>query len=291
MRNVGVALAQVAWLGSRQAMIEQYRKMLTDEALNESEIICLPEFSLLPYFPGTREPSGFDWAEALPGGESAQFFAQLAHDLGVTVIGSLFERTGAGALYDTATIHAPDGTLTGFTRKVHIPYGEGYNETDFFGGGVEYPVHDIGAIRIAAPTCYDQWFPEAARISALNGAEFIFYPTAIGSEPTDAAIDTQEAWATVMRGHAIANGVYIGAANRVGVENGVTFYGSSFLCDPTGRILAQAGRDTVEVITATLNAHTLEHWRTLFPLLRQRVPGSYGRLIVNDPIDPTTSAS
>lgn len=291
MRNIAVALAQVEWLGSRQAMMDQYRTMLNREALNKAEIICLPEFSLLPYFPGTREPSGFEWAEALPGGESEQFFAHLAHDLAVTVIGSLFERTSDGALYDTATIHAPDGSLSGFTRKVHIPYGEGYNETDFFGGGVEYPVHDIGAVRIAAPTCYDQWFPETARISALNGAEFIFYPTAIGSEPTDAAIDTQEAWTTVMRGHAISNGVYIGAANRVGVENGVTFYGSSFVCDPTGRILAQAGRDTVEVITATLDAHTFEHWRALFPLLRQRVPSSYGRLIVHDSTDVSTSDS
>ena len=111
---------------------------------------------------------------------------------------------------------------------------------------------------VAAPTCYDQWFPELARIYSLNGAEFIFYPTAIGAEPTDPDIDTQDAWQTIMRGHAIANGVFIGAANRTGVENGVRFYGSSFVCDPMGRVLAQAGRDTTEIITAELDPHIID---------------------------------
>lgn len=129
------------------------------------------------------------------------------------------------------------------------------------------------------PTCYDQWFPEMARICALNGAEFIFYPTAIGAEPTDPDIDTQNAWETVMRGHAIANGVYIGAANRIGVENGIRFYGSSFICDPMGRVLAQAGRDTTEVIMADLDPAVLEHWRDLFPLLHQRMPQTYRRIL------------
>jgi N-carbamoylputrescine amidase len=131
---------------------------------------------------------------------------------------------------------------------------------------------------MAAPTCYDQWFPELARKYALSGAEFIFYPTAIGSEPTDPSIDTAESWQTVMRGHAIANGLYIAAANRVGEENGVRFYGSSFICEPTGRIIAQAGRDTTEVIVADLQASVFDHWRNLFPLLHQRRADTYSGL-------------
>jgi len=279
MKNVQVAVVQSTWLGSPQAMIDQYRALLARHVQHHTDLICLPEFSLLPYFPSSKDPRGFDWAEPLIGGVSETFFSALARERKSHVIGSLFERTAEGVYYDTATIHAPDGAMVGCTRKVHIPYGEGYNETDFFGGGVDYPVHDLGAITVAAPTCYDQWFPEMARISALNGAEFIFYPTAIGSEPTDPTIDTRDAWQTVMRGHAIANGVYVGAANRVGVEAPVTFYGSSFICDPTGTVIAQASRDQTEVITAELDAALFEHWRALFPLLRQRAPHTYQRII------------
>lgn len=282
MNNLRVALVQVAWLGSVDAMQAQYRALVAQAAAQGAGLVCLPEFSLIPYFPGTTDPSGFAWAEPLPGGTSERFFSELARENKVMVVGSLFELTLDGIYYDTATIHAEDGSLIGVTRKVHIPSGEGYNETTFFGGSEEYPVHDVGGVKLAAPTCYDQWFPELARIYALNGAEFIFYPTAIGSEPTDPNIDTAESWQTVMRGHAIANGVYIGAANRVGVENGVTFYGSSFVCDPTGRILAQAGRDTTEVIYADLDGAVLAHWRDLFPLLRQRKPKLYGRIIEGD---------
>ena len=278
MNRLRVALVQVAWLGSIEAMQAQYRSLVTDAAAQGAALACLPEFSLIPYFPGTKDLGGFSWAEALPGGVSERFFSQLAQENKVMLVGSLFERASDGNYYDTATVHASDGSLIGITRKVHIPSGEGYNETTFFGGSDGYSVHDLGSVKLTAPTCYDQWFPELARIYALNGAEFIYYPTAIGSEPTDPQIDTAESWQTVMRGHAIANGVYIAAANRVGVENGVTFYGSSFVCDPTGRILAQAGRDTTEIVIADLDGAVLEHWRDLFPLLRQRKPKLYGRI-------------
>jgi len=134
-------------------------------------------------------------------------------------------------------------------------------------------------LKLGVPCRFSLWFPELARIYSLNGAKFIFYPTAIGSEPSDPTIDTRNAWQAVMIGHAIANGVYIAAANRVGVENGVTFYGSSFICNPQGQIIAQAGRDTTEVITAELDPAVLEHWRTLFPLLHQRRHDTYGAIM------------
>jgi N-carbamoylputrescine amidase len=279
MQSMRVALIQVAWLGSIEAMQAQYHLLVAEAVANGAKLVCLPEFSLIPYFPGTTDPIGFSWGEALPGGVSEQTFAALASEHGVMIVGSLFERASDGSYWDTATLHGADGKLIGTTRKVHIPSGTGYNETTFFNGWHEYPVHQAGDVKLALPTCYDQWFPELARIYALSGAEFIYYPTAIGSEPEDPNIDTAESWQTVMRGHAIANGVYIAAANRVGVENGVTFYGSSFICDPTGKILAQAGRDTTEVIVGDLDAARFAHWRDLFPLLRQRRPQVYARII------------
>jgi N-carbamoylputrescine amidase len=278
MQSLRVALVQLAWSGSMDSMKAQYRQLVLEAVQAGASLVCLPEFSLIPYFPGNRDKAGFDWAEALPGGASETFFSELARQHQITVVGSLFEEASDGKLYDTATIHGADGQLLGFTRKIHIPSGEGYHETDFFGGGDEYPVFNIGPVTMAAPTCYDQWFPELARIYSLNGAEFIFYPTAIGEEPGDPNMDSQEAWQTVMRGHAIANGVFVGAANRVGRENGIGFYGSSFVCDPSGRILAQAGRDTTEVIVADLDAGAFEHWRDHFPLLHQRRPHIYQRL-------------
>ncbi len=273
-----VALVQYAWVGSMDAMQQQVQQLVAQAARDGAGLVCLPEFSLIPYFPGKRDPAGFAWAEALPGGTSETFFSQLAREHGVTLVGSLFERAADGTYYDTATLHGADGRLIGTTRKLHIPSGDGYHETDFFVGGSEFPVYDIGALRLSTPTCYDQWFPETARIFSLNGAEFIFYPTAIGEEPGDPDMDTADSWQTVMRGHAIANGVYIAAANRVGAENGVGFYGSSFICDPSGKVLAQAGRETTEVIMAELKPEVFTHWREHFPLLHQRRPAIYGRL-------------
>ncbi|MEO1664984.1 MAG: nitrilase-related carbon-nitrogen hydrolase [Chloroflexota bacterium] len=277
MEQITVSLVQLAWSGTIDSMKDQYRDLISQASAQGATLVCLPEFSLLPYFPGTRDEAGFQYAEPVVDGVSGQFFAEMAAAHDVTLIGSLFERDGDN-YYDTAVIYGPDGALVGATRKVHIPSGEGYHETDFFGGGAEYPVWDTGAVNVAAPTCYDQWFPELARIYSMNGAEFIFYPTAIGSEPTDPDMDSAEMWQTMMRAHAIANGVFVGAANRVGHENAVTFYGSSFICAPTGEVLAQAGRDSTEVITATLEPDVMARWRGLFPLMQQRKPHAYIRL-------------
>lgn len=279
MDRVRIALLQLAWQGSRNKMARRVSELAAAAAASGARILCLPELTLSPYFPATTDPAGFNWAEPLSGGETDQLCSKLARKHGIVVIGSLAERTPDGHYFDTATVHGPDGALIGITRKVHIPSGDGYNETTFFEGAVEYPVHDAGPVKLAVPTCYDQWFPEMARISALNGAEFIFYPTAIGSEPTDPTMDSSDMWQTVMRGHAIANGVFIGAANRIGREQGLTFYGRSFVCDPMGRVLAEAGRDTEEVLVAELDSGVLERWRGLFPLLRQRVPRTYGRIV------------
>jgi N-carbamoylputrescine amidase len=217
------------------------------------------------------------WVETLHEGVSAEFFSAMAKQHSISLIGSIFERDG-DKYWDTAVIYGADGELSHFTRKVHIPSGEGYHESDFFEGSADYPVHQLDAIKVAAPTCYDQWFPELARIYALNGAELIFYPTAIGGEPTAPDFDSKDAWQTVMRGHAVANGLFVAAANRVGQER-VKFYGSSFVCDPLGNILVSASRDKDEVIDVVLDPAIRDQYLNLFPLLYQRRPHTYGRLL------------
>ena len=215
------------------------------------------------------------------GGVSCLFFSHLAAQFGVTLIGSLYERGGEGGRhYDTATLHGPDGRLIGCCRKQHIPDDIGYYERNYFGpGNSDYPVFALPEIKLAAPTCYDQWFPELARIFALNGAELIVYPTAIGSEPSAPACDSQPAWTTILRSHAIANGVFVAATNRVGEESGISFYGSSVIIAPDGEILAQASRDREEIVIATLEPDRLTEWRRLFPLLERREPQTYRRLL------------
>lgn len=284
MKTTTISLIQLAWSGSVESMKAQYRQLIPQAVAQGAQVVCLPEFSLIPYFPGTRDENGFAYAEDVRSGVSSTFFAEMALQHQVYIIGSLYE-VAEKHYYDTATMHAPNADLIGITRKIHIPSGDGYHETDFFGGGEEYPVWQVSDLQVAAPTCYDQWFPELARIFSMNGAELIYYPTAIGSEPNDPDMDSSNMWQTVMRGHAIANGVFIAAANRVGHENAVTFYGSSFICDPMGTILAQAGRDTTEVITATLDETVFTRWRGLFPLLQQRRYSTYSRLL-----EPATGA-
>jgi N-carbamoylputrescine amidase len=278
MKSFRVALIQTSWPGNRRELIDTYRILIRKATHKNARLVCLQEFTLSPYFASVIEPNGFEWAEPLHGGASDIALGQLARQYGIFIIGSIFEKTPEGSYYDTATIHNPKGELVGFTRKVHIPEGAGYHENHFFKGADTFPVHDIDGVKISIPTCYDQWFPELSRICAINGAEFIFYPTAIGSEPTAPDIDTRDAWQTIIRGQAIANGVYIAAANRIGVE-GVTFYGSSFICDPMGNIVAQADRSETELIMADLDPKIFNEWRRLFPLLKQRRPEIYTRII------------
>lgn len=282
MQNLRVAVAQTAYDGSAAGMMNKLTPMIAEAAQEGAQVVCLPEFSLSPYFAGEKNDANFSYAESMVDGPSVRFFSAMAAEYGVYLVGSLYEKDADGNYWDTATIHAPEGALVGATRKVHIPAGTGYHENYYFKGYGEYPVFDIGALQIATPTCYDQWFPELARIYSMNGAEFIFYPSAIGSEPDAPDLDSKNAWQTVMKGNAIANGVYIGAANRIGTEGAVTFYGSSFICNPMGDIIAEAGRDTEEVIIADLDADLMARWRKHFPLMHQRVPQHYTRLLESD---------
>jgi N-carbamoylputrescine amidase len=273
-----VAVAQTHWPGDRAQMMATYRDLVAQAADRGAELVCLQEFTLSPYFASTEDDAGFEWAEPLHGGPSDRFLGDLARDHGLWLVGSIFERTPGGRCFDTATIHDACGQLVGYTRKIHIPCGDGYRETYYFDGASEYPIHDLGKAKLASPTCYDQWFPEVSRICALNGAEFIIYPTAIGSEPNEPDMDSVDAWQMAMRGQAITSQVYIGAANRTGQE-AVEFYGSSFICNPMGQILVQASRDLTEVIVADLDPDLYYRWRNTFGLYRRRRPDTYGRIV------------
>ena len=279
MQDIHFAIAQGYWSGNRETTAQLYADLIAKAGAVGAEIIGLPEFTLSPYFASVQDKANYAWAESLRDGPSVQFFNEQAHRHQVTLIGSIFERDENGEYWDTATVHSPEGQLIHFTRKVHIPSGEGYHESYYFTGDAAYPVHELPKLKLGAPTCYDQWFPELARIYALNGAEFLFYPSAIGSEPNAPDFDSSVAWQTVMRGHAVANGIFIAAANRTGTENNLTFYGSSFICDPLGRILARAGRDSAEIIHARLESNVRQQYLALFPLLHQRRTDAYHRIL------------
>lgn len=259
-------------------------------AAEGAKLVCLQELTLSPYFafvPDGPAQLGVE-PEELPGGPTATFAAELARETGAHVHASLFERADGddGLGFNTAIVAAPDGELVSRTRKLHIPVTAGYYEDRYFRQGPAagadgrgpFPVLGIDRGRFGFPTCWDQWFPELARAYALEGADAIVYPTAIGSEPDHPAFDTQPLWQQVMVGNGIANGTFMIAVNRFGTENGLTFYGSSFVSDPYGRILLQAPRDEAAVLVADLDLDQRRDWLDLFPFLSTRRPDAYARL-------------
>jgi N-carbamoylputrescine amidase len=271
---------------------DEHREALATGARRAAErgaqLICMQELTLSRYFatdPGGPRAAGVE-PETLPGGPTYEFAAQMAAETGAYVHASLYERAEAedGLGFNTAIVVAPDGALLARTRKLHIPLTAGYHEDRYFragpGEGCEpYPLIALSGARLGLPTCWDQWFPEVARAYSLEGADVLVYPTAIGSEPEHPDFDTQPLWEQVIRGNAIANGVFMVAVNRIGEESPLRFYGSSFICDPYGRKLVQAPRDEPAVLVAELDLDQREDWLELFPFLQTRRPDVYGRLI------------
>ena len=248
-------------------------------------LVCLQELTLSPYFAITADGPGAAGAEPepLPGGPTSAFAAELAREHGVHVHASLYESADGddGLGFNTAIVMAPDGTLAARTRKLHIPVTAGYYEDKYFRPGDDekgYPVVDLGDGRFGFPTCWDQWFPELARAYSLGGAEVIVYPTAIGSEPDHPDFDTQPLWERVIVGNGIANGTFMVAVNRIGTEAPLTFYGSSFISDPYGRVLVKAPRGEPAVLVADLDLDQRRDWLELFPFLTTRRPDAYAPL-------------
>lgn len=246
-------------------------------------LVCLPELTLSRYFavaPGGPGGSGIE-PEVLESGPTYTFAATLATETASYVHASLYERASDGGLgYNTAICVAPGGALVARTRKTHLPVTAGYHEDRWFRPGDSgCPVVDLGGARAGFPTCWDQWFPEIARAYALSGADLLVYATAIGSEPDHPDFDTEPLWEQVIRAHGIANGLFMIVPNRIGTEGRLTFYGSSFVSDPYGRVLAQAPRDEPAVLVADLDLDQRRDWLDLFPLLHTRRPEAYGLLV------------
>ena len=248
-----------------------------------ARIVCLQELTLSPYIaikPDDREAAALR-KEPLEDGPTLEFARRLATEHDIYVHASLYEAVEDDERgFNTAVCVSPAGELIAQTRKVHIPSTSGYFEDDYFHpGDTGFPVVSIDEAHFGFPTCWDQWFPEVARIYALDGAEVLVYPTAIGSEPDHPEFDTQPLWEQIIRSHGIANGTFMIAINRIGEEEGTEFYGSSFISDPYGRVLVKAPRELPAVLVADLDLDQRQDWLGLFPLLNARRPEVYGRLV------------
>ena len=246
-----------------------------------AQIVCLQELYRTRYFPQRQSQDAKNLAEAIPG-DSTKLFSRLAKKHGLVIIAPLFEKSREGKFYNTAVVIGCDGEITGTYRKAHIPYDPYFYEKDYFEeGDMGYQVFDTRYARIGVLICYDQWFPEPARINALRGAEIIFYPTAIGYVKgyTSADGDWHDAWKTVQRAHAIANGIHVAAVNRVGEEGELEFWGGSFICDSFGRVLAEASTTKEEVLITTVDLSKNKKIQEGWGFLSNRRPDTYQRLI------------
>ncbi|MDF1635603.1 N-carbamoylputrescine amidase [Mycoplana sp. MJR14] len=283
MRTVTVAATQMACTWDIPANIERAERLVRTAAAQGANIVLVQELFETPYFCQAQDARFFDLAQPFADNPLIAHFARLAAELGVVLPVSYFERAGRAHFNSLAVIDA-DGTVLGNYRKSHIPDGPGYTEKFYFSpGDTGFRVWRTRFGTIGCGICWDQWFPEAARAMALLGAEILFYPTAIGSEPHDPAIDSAAHWQRVMQGHAAANLVPVVASNRVGTEEGrngtaITFYGSSFIADQTGGKLTEADRGTESVLTATFDLAAIERQRRAWGLFRDRRPELYGPL-------------
>jgi N-carbamoylputrescine amidase len=287
MRPLVLAATQFACSWDLPANADRAEALVRRAAGQGARLILIPELFAAPYFCITERPEYLDLALPLEGHPLVARFSALARELGVVLPLSFFERAGAAFFNSLAMIDA-DGAVLGLYRKTHIPQNPGYEEKYYFSpGDTGFRVWSTAVGQVGVGICWDQWFPEAARAMALAGAEVILYPTAIGSEPADPGYDSQPHWETVMRGHAAANILPVMAANRIGTETApegraVTFYGSSFITDATGQLLARAGRDEETVILATIDLDAAATLRRGWGLFRDRRPEMYGALATLD---------
>ena len=254
-----------------------------EAAARGAHVVCLQELFQYPYFCQREDPAFFDWAEPIPGPTSRRLSA-LVRELGVVLIAPLFERRAPGVYHNTALILDVRGRLSGLYRKMHIPDDPSYYEKFYFTpGDVGFQTHATPRGSIGVLICWDQWFPEAARATALGGARILLYPSAIGWFRQDSARERHEqrdAWETIQRSHAIANGVFVAAVNRVGEEDAIRFWGRSFVCDPWGRVLARASEDGEEVLVVECPLPEVEAIRRTWPFLRDRRIESYDGLLL-----------
>ena len=263
---------------NRQRLGEKIKKLAHEGA----ELIVLQELHNGLYFCQTEDVNVFDQAESIPG-PSTEFYGNLAKELGVVIVTSLFERRAPGLYHNTAVVMEKDGTIAGMYRKMHIPDDPGYYEKFYFTpGDLGFQPIDTSVGRLGVLVCWDQWYPEAARLMALQGAEMLIYPTAIGYDPNDTPEEQQRqrtAWQTVQRGHAVANGLPVVTVNRVGEEDGVPFWGTSFVAGPQGELLYEAPTSQEVETIVDVDMLRSEQVRRWWPFLRDRRIDAYNDIL------------
>ncbi len=282
-KTFNVGLIQMSCGADPRANLEKAVERIEQASGQGADVICLPELFRSQYFCQRCDPALFDLAESIPG-PSTDRLSQIARTLGKVIVASLFERRSAGLYHNTAVVLDADGSLLGLYRKMHIPDDPLYYEKYYFTpGDLGFKTFATRFGRIGVLVCWDQWFPEAARLTALAGAQLLVYPTAIGWHPREKSefgAAQHQAWETIQRSHAIANGVYVAAINRVGHEGpadaGLDFWGASFVSDPFGTLLANGSHDREEVIVANCDPGKTEDIRRNWPFLRDRRIDAYG---------------
>jgi N-carbamoylputrescine amidase len=282
-----VALVQMAVSAKSAENLAQATARIEEAARAGAQVVCLPELFRSQYFCQREDTANFEFAEAVPG-PTTEALGRVAQKTKTVIIAPLFERRAAGVYHNTAAIIDSDGRIAGIYRKMHIPDDPAYYEKFYFTpGDLGFRAFSTSAGKIATLICWDQWYPEGARLAALNGACILFYPTAIGWHPSEKASNGEaqrDSWRTIQRSHAIANGLYVAAVNRVGHETpaeggaGLEFWGSSFLCDPQGVVIAEASTDREEILYGEVDLAHLEDVRRNWPFLRDRRIDAYAGL-------------
>jgi N-carbamoylputrescine amidase len=292
-RSVVLGLVQMRCAEDPQTNLDRALDRISAAARQGAQVVCLPELFHTRYFCQREDAAQFALAEPVPGATTAAL-AERARELGVVVAATVFERRAPGLYHNTAVVLDAGGDLAGVYRKMHIPDDPHFHEKFYFSPGdtgfVSFPTR--AGVRVGTLVCWDQWFPEAARLTTLSGAEVLLYPTTIGWLETEKAADGRaqhEAWETVQRGHAIANGVFVAAVNRTGREGGIEFWGASFVADPFGRILARASHDREETLVVSCDLGLLDVVRCEWPFLRDRRVDAYAG-IQNRYLDPERPA-
>lgn len=280
-----VGLVQMAMSADPQENVEKAAARVADAARKGAQVVCLPELYRSPYFCQKEDAALFDLAEAVPG-PSTERLSKVAREHGVAVVVPIFEKRAPGLYHNSAVILDADGSTAGLYRKMHIPDDPAFYEKFYFTpGDLGFKAFDTRHGRIGTLICWDQWYPEGARLTALQGATILFYPTAIGWHPHEKAqhgAAQRDAWRTIQRGHAIANGCWVAAVNRVGHERtvpgeaGLEFWGTTFLCDPFGVVVAEASTDREEILIAEVDVGRMEEVRRGWPFLRDRRIDAYG---------------
>jgi N-carbamoylputrescine amidase len=276
-----LALLQSRTFTCKEEAFDHHELLIRQAAAKGAQIVATQELFLTPYFCTVQDPARFDLADPLPG-PLTERLGSLAAELGIVLVSSLFEHRGPGLHHNTAAIHDADGRLLGLYRKAHIPQDPAFEEKFYFTPGDSgWPVWDTRFGKIGVLICWDQWYPEAARLMALGGAQLLIYPTAIGWLPAEKAAlgEAQHcAWETVQRGHAVANGCFVAAVNRCGTHDGTEFWGRSFVADPYGRIVAKAATDEEEILYQEIDFQLVEDFRRIWPFFRDRRIDAYADL-------------